>query len=245
MNNVTNLGDLQENNFLNDSSDELMNQADISVILPFEKRGEYFIESLGQIPPKPVYSFIKRFFDIAASGCGMILLAIPMLVIAVVVRCTSPGPAIYKQDRLGKDGVPFQVLKFRSMQADAEAEGAQWSQGDDDPRITKVGAVLRKTRLDELPQLWCIFIGQMSIVGPRPEREVFYNEFETYIHGFRERLKVKPGLTGHAQVNGGYDLRPEEKILYDVEYIKNRSLWMDLKIIFQTVRVIFTHDGAK
>lgn len=131
------------------------------------------------------------------------------------------------------------------MVADAEKNGAQWSEGIEDERITSVGQVLRKFRLDELPQLFCIFIGTMTIVGPRPERECFYNEFEKYIHGFSQRLKVKPGLTGHAQINGGYNLAPHEKIIFDIEYIKKRSLWFDIKIIFKTIAVVFTHEGAK
>lgn len=215
------------------------------VILPYDHDREYNIEPLGELPPKPLYSFIKRLCDIVLSVCALIVLAIPMLIIGILVKCTSPGTVFYKQERLGKDGKPFQIVKFRTMRADAEANGAQWSQGDDDPRITKFGDILRKTRLDELPQLWCIFTGKMSLVGPRPERAVFYDAFETYIHGFRERLKIKPGLTGLAQVCGGYDLKPEEKIIYDMEYIKHRSLGMDLKIIFQTVGVVFTHKGAK
>ena len=131
------------------------------------------------------------------------------------------------------------------MSVDAEAAGAQWSQGDDDPRIFPLGRKLRKTRLDELPQLASIFTGKLSWVGPRPEREIFYNEFETYVHGFHERLKVKPGLTGLAQVNGGYDLQPEEKILWDVEYIKKRSLWLDLKILCKTIKIVLMGTGAK
>ena len=107
------------------------------------------------------------------------------------------------------------------------------------------GRFLRKSRLDELPQFGAILCGKMSLVGPRPERECFYHEFETYIHGFCERLKVKPGLTGLAQVNGGYDLKPEEKIVWDVEYIKKRSLWLDAKILFKTIKVVLFRAGAK
>ena len=168
-----------------------------------------------------------------------------MIIVGIIVKLTSKGPVFYKQDRLGKNGKPFKLVKFRSMREDAEALGAQWSQGDDDPRITKFGKIMRKTRIDELPQLFTILSGKMSIVGPRPEREVFYNEFEKYIHGFSERLKVKPGLTGLAQVSGGYDLKPEEKIIYDIEYIKKRSLWLDFKIIIKTFLVVLTHKGAK
>lgn len=215
------------------------------VILPFEKKAEYFIEPLHEIPSKPVYRFFKRLFDILFSALALILLALPMLVIAIVIKCTSRGTVFYKQDRLGLNGRCIRIIKFRSMHMNAEANGAQWSKGDEDRRIYPFGLCLRKTRLDELPQFWCILKGDLSLVGPRPERECFYKEFETYIHGFSERLKVKPGLTGLAQVNGGYDLPPEKKILWDVEYIKNRSLWNDFKIIYKTIAVVFTHDGAK
>ena len=204
---------------------------------------EFHIE---QIHPrkKPLFSFCKRLFDILCSCLGGIVLLIPMFIIALIVRVDSHGPAIYRQERLGLNGKPFMILKFRSMNLDAEEDGPQWARPQDG-RCTKVGAFLRKTRLDELPQLWNILIGDMSIVGPRPERKYFYDQFETYIHGFSHRLCVRPGLTGLAQVNGGYDLKPEEKIIYDMEYIKNRSLWMDLKCILKTVHLVFTHDGAR
>lgn len=215
------------------------------VILPFEKEGVYYVENLGEVPAKPFYSFLKRVFDIVASGLALIVLAIPMLVIAVIIKCVSKGTVFYSQERLGLNGKKIQVIKFRTMHMDAEANGPQWSEGEADPRIFPFGRVMRLTRIDELPQLWCIFKGDLSIVGPRPERECFYEQFETYVHGFSERLKVKPGLTGLAQVNGGYDLKPEEKIVYDVEYIKKRSCLLDIKIIFQTVGVVFSHDGAK
>ena len=215
------------------------------VVLPFEKKGEYFVESVGEIPKKPLYSFIKRTFDILASLIALIVLAIPMLIIAAMIKIKSPGPVFYKQERLGYRGVKVNIIKFRTMNLDAEVAGAQWSQGDDDPRIFPLGRILRKFRLDELPQFWNILKGDLSLVGPRPEREIFYDEFEMYVHGFHERLKVKPGLTGLAQVNGGYDLKPEEKIIYDVEYIKKRSLWLDLKIMLKTVGVILTRGGGK
>ncbi len=203
------------------------------------------MEELGELDAKPVYSFFKRFFDIVLSLFALIVLLIPMLIIAVIVKLTSPGSVLYKQERLGKDGVSFEIIKFRSMYADAESNGAQWSDGENDERITPFGKFLRRTRMDELPQFAQILTGKMSLVGPRPERECFYEKFETYIHGFSERLKVKPGLTGLAQVHGGYDLRPEEKVVYDIEYIKKRSLWLDLKCILLTVRIIFSHNGAR
>ena len=203
------------------------------------------MEELGELDAKPVYSFFKRFFDIVLSLFALIVLLIPMLIIAVIVKLTSPGSVLYKQERLGKDGVSFEIIKFRLMYADAENNGAQWSDGENDERITPFGKFLRRTRMDELPQFAQILTGKMSLVGPRPERECFYEKFETYIHGFSERLKVKPGLTGLAQVSGGYDLRPEEKVVYDIEYIKKRSLWLDLKCILLTVRIIFSHNGAR
>lgn len=216
-------------------------------IMPYENidNKEYYIERIENLKRKPLYSVLKRLIDFFASFIGILLLWVPMVIIAIIIKCSSKGPAIYSQVRLGKNGKPFKLYKFRSMVVDAEAGGAQWSKGDEDPRITKVGRFLRKTRLDELPQLFNILSGKMSLVGPRPEREIFYNEFEKYIHGFKQRLLVKPGLTGHAQVNGGYDLKPEEKILLDIEYIKKRSLWFDIKVLFMTVLVVFNHKGAK
>ena len=136
------------------------------------------------------------------------------------------------------------MYKFRSMIVEAEANGPKWAD-EDDQRCTKLGKMLRKSRLDELPQLYNILIGDMTIVGPRPERECFYIEFEKSIPGFKNRMAVKPGLTGYAQVNGGYSLLPEEKIVYDMEYIANRSLRMDLQCIWKTVRVLFSHEGAR
>lgn len=193
---------------------------------------------------KPFYSFFKRLFDFVSAFVGGTVLLIPMLLIALCIRLDSPGPALFKQERLGKDGKPFTMIKFRSMRIDAEKDGPQWARKEDD-RVTKVGRFIRATRLDELPQLWNIFVGDMSIVGPRPERACFYDEFEEYIKGFRNRLVVRPGLTGWAQVNGGYDLQPEEKIVFDMEYIEKRSVSMDLKCIFRTIRLVFTHEGAR
>ncbi len=223
------------------------NKPNDQVILPFEYREDehYYIESLGEIPKKPVYSFLKRCFDIVCSFFGLIVCFIPMVFVALAIKLTSPGKVFYSQERLGLNGEKFMLVKFRTMRSDAEKSGAQWSQGDKDDRITPIGAILRKTRIDELPQLWLCLTGKISLIGPRPEREIFYKEFEKHVHGFSERLKVKPGLTGLAQVSGGYDLRPEEKVLYDIEYIKNRSILMEIKILFKTVGVIFSHDGAK
>lgn len=191
-----------------------------------------------------LYLFAKRTFDVVMSLAVLALLAIPMLIIALLIRIDSPGPALFRQERLGKDGRPFTIFKFRSMRVDAEKNGPQWADKDD-PRCTKLGKILRESRLDEIPQLWNILKGEMSFVGPRPERQCFYEEFETYIHGFSKRLLVKPGLTGYAQVNGGYELKPEEKIVYDIEYIQKQSVLMDLWCVFKTVKLVFTHEGAR
>lgn len=204
---------------------------------------EYNIEKVKPIK-RPAYLAAKRCVDILLSLIGGICLLVPMLAICLLIRIDSKGPVIFKQERLGKDGKPFTMYKFRSMEVNAEANGPMWAEKADD-RCTKVGRILRKTRLDELPQLWNILIGEMSFVGPRPEREFFYREFETYIHGFSNRLVVRPGLTGWAQVNGGYDLAPEKKIIYDMEYIKKQNFAMDMKCIFKTVKLIFTHEGAR
>lgn len=199
---------------------------------------------LSRTEPSAGYLFAKRLFDITASLLAGIVLLVPMLIIALVVRLDSPGPALFRQERLGKNGKPFTMLKFRSMYLDAEINGPQWA-AVNDHRCTRVGRVLRNSRLDELPQLWNILKGDMSFVGPRPERACFYNEFEKHIPGFRNRLQIKPGLTGWAQINGGYELKPEEKLVYDIEYIGKRSIRVDAICILKTVSLVFTHEGAR
>ena len=213
--------------------------------VPTAKRAaeEYFVDPV-QVNKGSVYFAAKRCFDIICSLVGIGVLLIPMLLIGIVICLDSRGPAIFKQDRLGKNGKPFTIYKFRSMFVDAETDGPQWA-SPGDKRCTRVGGFLRDSHLDELPQLFNILKGDMSVVGPRPEREHFYDEFETYIHGFRNRLVVWPGLTGLAQINGGYDLRPEEKIVHDMEYIRRQSLWLDMYCVFKTVRLVFTHEGAR
>lgn len=228
-----------------DTEQQTVDKNETPVILPCERCAEMYVEDPGDIHTSTLYTFIKRTFDIVFSFFSLIILALPMFIIALFIKLTSKGSVFYRQERLGLNGNKFKMIKFRTMDMDAEKDGCRWSDGDDDPRITSVGRYLRKSRLDELPQFWCILKGEMSIIGPRPERECFYNEFEEYIHGFSQRLKVKPGLTGLAQVKGGYYLKPEEKIIYDIDYIKNRSLRLDFKILFGTIKVIFKGEGAK
>ena len=190
------------------------------------------------------FDFVKRAFDIVLSLLGLVCMVLPMIVIAVVIRLDTPGPAIYKQERLGLNRKPFTIYKFRSMYTNAEDDCPKWAEKED-TRVTPVGRILRNPRLDELPQLWNILCGEMSFVGPRPERDCFYVIFEEYIPHFGQRMLVKPGLTGWAQVHGGYDLEPEEKIVFDLEYINKRSFMMELDCILRTVKLVFTHDGAR
>lgn len=206
-----------------------------------ENQKRFHVEELAGVKEKPVYERIKRAADLVLSLMALPVLSIPMAGIAVAIVLDSPGNPVYAQKRLGRYEEPFTIYKFRTMQIDAEEDGLCWASYDD-PRVTRVGQILRKTRLDELPQLFNIIKGEMSIVGPRPERPEFYEVFDTYIDGFRQRMVVMPGLTGLAQVNGGYDLKPEEKIVYDMEYIKNRSVWLDLVCIFKTIRVVITGE---
>lgn len=188
-----------------------------------------------------IYSFIKRFFDIFASLLLIIILSFPMLLVYLLIKLDG-GPAIFKQKRLGRNGHQFTILKFRTMVIHAEADGFKWATIDD-PRVTKFGKFLRKAQIDEWPQFFNILLGQMSFVGPRPEVKELHDKFCQYVLGFEQRLLVKPGLTGWAQVNGGASLLPEEKILFDIEYIAARSLWFDLKCLLKTITVIFHPQG--
>ncbi|WP_297987412.1 sugar transferase [uncultured Anoxybacillus sp.] len=191
-----------------------------------------------------IYPYIKRGMDIL-----FVLLATPfalpiVLLFAALIKLETPGPAFFFQERVGLHGRNFQVIKLRSMGVNAEKNGAQWATKND-PRVTKVGAFIRKTRIDELPQLLNVLKGEMSLIGPRPERPVFTEKFSKEIPGFKDRLQVKPGITGWAQVNGGYDITPREKLELDRYYIQHMSFWLDVKILFKTVKVCLTGDGAR
>lgn len=190
------------------------------------------------------YRFVKRAFDIASCSAALVVLAIPMVIIAVKIKSESPGPVFYRQTREGKDGKPFKLVKFRSMYTDAEARGAQWALNDD-PRITPFGHTLRNSRLDEIPQFWNVVKGDMSLVGPRPERPTFCAEFRKRINGWDQRILVRPGITGLAQVEGGYELLPKEKARLDITYIENRNILLDLKIMLRTLGVLKTGEGAR
>lgn len=188
--------------------------------------------------------FWKRLLDIFFSCIGIII-SIPIIFIfGLLIKVETPGPVFYKQKRVGLNGQYFEVIKLRSMGINAEENGPQWAEKNDS-RVTKVGAFIRKTRIDELPQFFNVLKGEMSLIGPRPERPFFTYQFNEANCGFVNRLLEKPGLTGVAQVNGGYELTPEEKLNLDIWYIENISFILDVKIIFRTIKVIFTGDGAR
>jgi len=182
---------------------------------------------------------IRRVIDILASLCGLIVLAIPMLVIAVLIRRESDGPAIFTQRRAGHRGIPFTLLKYRTMRLDVDPYGHSPHSGGD-PRLTTIGKWLREKSLDELPQLINIFNGTMTIVGPRP---LYERQVETWTDEQKRRLEVKPGLTGYAQAYGRGSLTIEDKLEMDVFYVEHRSMWMDVKIIARTVLNVFKGEG--
>jgi len=191
---------------------------------------------------------LKRLFDVGVSG-AFLLATLPITIAAaILVKLESPGPILYRQERVGVNGRPFMVLKFRSMRQDAENAGApQWAKLRD-PRVTRLGAIMRKTRIDELPQLINVLRGDMSFVGPRPERPFFVDQLSDAIPFYRERHCVKPGITGWAQINYPYGASLEDarqKLAYDLYYVKNRSLFLDLVILLSTVRVILLQEGAR
>jgi len=190
------------------------------------------------------YLYLKRAYDIFLATVGLII-AIPIvLLFSILIVIETPGSPFYVQERMGKNGKRFMMMKLRSMRMDAEKEGVKWAEVND-PRITKVGAFIRKTRIDELPQLFSVLKGDMSIIGPRPERPFFTAKFNKEIKGFENRLLVKPGLTGLAQVSGGYDISPSEKLRYDLAYIQNLTFSLEVKIMVKTFKVIFTGEGAR
>lgn len=184
--------------------------------------------------------FINMFFSVAG-----IISSIPILIIiAILIKLEDGGPIIYTQERSGKDGKSFVIYKLRSMRLEAQISGGRWARKNDE-RITKVGKIIRRTRIDELPQFLNILKGDMSLIGPRPEVPELTEKFNEEVVGFVDRLKVKPGLTGWAQVNGGYDLTPMEKHQNDMFYIENRGVMLDVMIILKTIKVIVNGDGAR
>jgi exopolysaccharide biosynthesis polyprenyl glycosylphosphotransferase len=199
----------------------------------------------------PVFSRLqlglKRIMDLLLVACALPVLGLIAPLIALAVRLDSPGEIFYRQVRLGRAGKPFNIVKFRTMSSDAEKDGrARWAT-ENDPRITRVGRVLRKTRLDELPQVLNVLRGDMSIVGPRPERPEFIEELQHQVPFYRTRLMIKPGLTGWAQIHYTYGNSLNDaliKLQYDMYYLRNWSLWLDLYVVFRTFGVVFRFKGA-
>ena len=210
--------------------------------------------------------WVHRFLNVAVAAIGMLVMAPFAALIAVVIKISSPGPVVYSQTRVGLDrraargdrhqtrreedlgGSVFTIYKFRSMRVDAEVPGeAVWA-SKDDPRVTAIGSLMRKTRLDELPQLWNVLRGEMNVVGPRPERPSIFLSLRNQVENYHLRQRVKPGITGWAQINLAYDSSVEDvknKVAFDLEYITYRSLWMDVKIMVHTLPVMIGRKGAR
>lgn len=201
---------------------------------------------VGRYHPQPEYLFIKRLLDIVISAAALVILSPIFLITAIAIKATDHGPVFYKQIRLTKDGKEFGILKFRSMRVDAEKDGvARLSSGDHDDRITPVGKVIRACRIDELPQLLNILRGELSIVGPRPERPEIAAQYCEEMPEFSLRLQAKAGLTGYAQIYGKYNTTPYDKLVMDLMYIAHPSIVEDLKIMFATVKILFVPESTE
>ncbi len=207
----------------------------------------WLIFSDGFSAGRRISTIAKRLFDLVVSSILLALTAPIILLFALLVKLDSKGPAFFKQERVGLYGQPFEIIKLRSMRIDAEVDGAQWAQKND-PRVTRLGRFIRKVRIDELPQAWSVLKGDMSFVGPRPERPEFVASLETQMRYYNERHMVKPGITGWAQINYPYGASVEDsrhKLEYDLYYAKNYTPFLDLLIILQTLRVVLWPDGAR
>lgn len=209
------------------------------------------IDLYKDIKCKKMQFFLKRIFDFIISLLGIILLSVVFIIVAIWVKLDSKGPAIFKQVRIGKDGKKFIIYKFRTMVVGSDKKATLSINPDNlenfvfqsrnDNRITKSGAFLRKTSLDEIPQLFNVFLGNMSLVGPRPE---IPDVVKFYPEAYKQRLIVTPGITGLAQISGRGEIELGKTIYYDLTYIKNFSLWTDLKILFKTFFSVFKSEGA-
>lgn len=206
---------------------------------------EYIQKLNGKEAKYNSYLKFKRFLDIIGSLMLLIPSIIPMLIFGILIKLETPGKMFYSQERVGYMGKPIYITKLRSMFQDAEKKsGAMWAVKND-ARVTKIGSFIRKTRIDELPQLFSVLKGDLSLIGPRPERPMFTEEFSKDIPGFEQRLRITPGLSGWAQVNGGYDATPAEKLNDDLFYIEHVNPWLDFKILWMTIKVVITGHGAR
>src|SRR5262245_61818532 len=189
-----------------------------------------------QYPAKPVYEAVNRVINTAVALLGFVLLGPLMLVIAAVIKLSDPGaPVLYRGKRMGRGKKAFTILKFRTMVPEAEALIGAELIGRDSPHITRLGRLLRRRKLDELPQLLNVLRGDMNFVGPRPARSVFAPELRQRVPGYEQRFLVRPGITGLAQVRGGYYTDPRNKLRYELIYIQRRSVWLDIKLIAATL----------
>ncbi len=183
---------------------------------------------------------IKRAFDLFFSLVGLLFLSPFMLIVAILIKVTSPGPVFYKQERMTQLNKVFSIYKYRTMLQDAESLTGPVLASQNDPRVTTLGRILRRLRIDEFPQLFNVFLGHMSLVGPRPERPYFVEQYIQNLPEYNHRFLVKAGITGYAQIFGNYDTTPDDKLRYDLMYIRNYSLLLDIKLIFGTFKVLFT-----
>lgn len=191
---------------------------------------------------KPIYSIFKRAFDIFCSFLAIILLALPMLIVAIAIKCDSKGPVFFKQDRIGKKKKIFKILKFRSMYTNTDPNAPTHQLGNANSHITKVGKFIRKTSIDELPQLFNIFVGQMSFVGPRP---ALWNQDDLVAERDKYHANdIKPGLTGLAQISGRDELEIPIKAKFDGEYVQKRGFFYDIGLLFKTFFSVFKHEGV-
>jgi exopolysaccharide biosynthesis polyprenyl glycosylphosphotransferase len=250
---ISELNDQQLNFLVNAASDG----AKVEALLDYlDKRlnfvetellhADYLLEKNQRQQASTPHQWLKRLLDVGVSSI-LLLLSLPIwLLTALAIKLESPGPVFFQQRRTGLFNQEFNILKFRSMCVDAEKDGARWA-SKNDSRVTRVGQFIRKTRIDELPQLLNVLKGEMSIVGPRPEREVFIHDLEKHIPFYRFRHTVKPGVTGLAQVRYTYGASVEDamhKHRHDIYYIKHQNLWMDMRILLDTVRIVLTGQGV-
>ena len=231
------------NNYMNLSSVQIDEQKTKNYENYFAEEIDKYKSTIN-FQPKLVYEFFRRTIDIVFSLIAIVPATILIFILCIVIRIESQGNPIFSQVRVGKDGKLIKIHKLRSMRKDAEANGQKWAE-ENDPRITKVGKILRKYRLDEIPQFYDVLIGKLSLIGPRPEIPALTKQFNEETPGFVTRLLVRPGLSGWAQINGGYNITPEEKWKKDNYYIEHRGLKLYGYIFMRTIGVISTGENAK
>jgi len=204
-----------------------------------ERMGDVPLYRLPRREPGRTYLVLKRWMDVIFSVVILLLSAPFLIAAALAIRLSGPGPVVFRQVRAGRYGKPFEIVKFRTMVEDAEKDGPAFCSGKRDPRLTPVGRFLRTTHLDEVPQLWNVLRGEMSLVGPRPERPIFVEQFERQLPHYADRHRILPGITGLAQINGYYHSNAREKLRFDLMYLYHGSIWLDLTILVRTAMSVF------